>query len=54
LEAIEVVLTEELGQAMGWESYERKAGLRGYRNGVEARRLTTVAGTRGLLPPAGA
>jgi hypothetical protein len=37
LEAVEVVLAEELSQALGSESYERTAGRRGYRNGVEVR-----------------
>jgi transposase-like protein len=53
LEVVEVVLAEELSQALGSESYERTAGRRGYRNGVEVRRLTTVAGTRELRVPRG-
>lgn len=53
LEVVEVVLVEELSQALGSESYERTVGRRGYRNGVEQRRLTTVAGTRTLEVPRG-
>ena len=53
LEVVEVVLAEELSQALGSESYERTAGRRGYRNGVEVRRLTTAAGTRELRVPRG-
>jgi putative transposase len=53
LEAVEVVLAEELSQALGSESYERTAGRRGYRNGVEERHLTTVAGTRKVRIPRG-
>jgi transposase-like protein len=53
LAVVEVVLAEELSQALGSESYERTAGRRGYRNGVEVRRLTTVAGTRELRVPRG-
>lgn len=51
LEAIEVVLAEELTQALGSNAYERTAERRGYRNGVEVRRLTTVAGTREVKVP---
>lgn len=46
LEAVEVVLAEELSRALGSESYERTPGRRGYRNGVEVRQVTTVAETR--------
>jgi transposase-like protein len=53
LEAVEIILAEELSQVLGSESYERTAGRRGYRNGVEVRRLTTVAGTRELRVPRG-
>ena len=41
LEAIEVVLEEEVDQALGCVSYERSEGRRGYRNGAETRRVTT-------------
>lgn len=53
LEAVEVVLAEELSQALGSASYERTPGRRGYRNGVEVRELTTVAGTRKVRIPRG-
>ncbi|HVT57823.1 MAG TPA: serine hydrolase [Thermoanaerobaculia bacterium] len=53
LEALEVVLAEELGQAIGAASYERAARRRGYRNGVELRRLTTVNGAREVQVPRG-
>jgi putative transposase len=53
LEVVEVVLAEELSQALGSESYERTAGRRGYRNGFEERQLTTVAGTREVRVPRG-
>ena len=44
LEAIEVVLEEEVDQALGCVSYERSEGRRGYRNGAETRRVTTSVG----------
>ena len=40
LEAIEVVLEEEVDQALGCRSYERAEDRRGYRNGAETRRVT--------------
>ena len=46
LEAIEVVLEEEVDQALGCGSYERAEDRRGYRNGAETRRVTTSVGTR--------
>ena len=48
LEAIEVVLEEEVDQALGCRSYERAEDRRGYRNGAETRRVTTSVGTREL------
>ena len=51
LEAIEVVLEEEVDQALGCVSYERSEGRRGYRNGAETRRVTTSVGTRELRVP---
>ena len=39
LEAIEVVLEEEVDQALGCRSYERAEDRRGYRNGAETRRV---------------
>ena len=51
LEAIEVVLEEEVDQALGCCSYERAEDRRGYRNGAETRRVTTSVGTRELRVP---
>ena len=51
LEAIEVVLEEEVDQALGCGSYERAEDRRGYRNGAETRRVTTPVGTRELRVP---
>ena len=51
LEAIEVVLEEEVNQALGCGSYERAEDRRGYRNGAETRRVTTSVGTRELRVP---
>ncbi len=44
LEAIEVVLEEEVNQALGCGSYERAEDRRGYRNGAETRRVTAYSG----------
>ena len=54
LEAIELVIEEELSQALGCGAYERSEERRGYRtslNGVELRRVTTAVGTRELRVP---
>ena len=51
LEAIEVVIDEELDQALGCRAYERSEERRGYRNGTETRRVTTAVGTRELRVP---
>ena len=51
LEALEVVLEEEVDQALGCGSYERAEDRRGYRNGAETRRVTTSVGTRELRVP---
>ena len=51
LEANEVVLEEEVDQALGCCSYERAEDCRGYRNGAETRRVTTSVGTRELRVP---
>ena len=51
LEAIGVVLEEEVDQALGCCSYERAEDRRGYRNGAETRRVTTSVGTRELRVP---
>ena len=40
LEAIEVVLEEELAEALGTQRYERSEDRAGYRNGHEPRRGT--------------
>lgn len=53
LEAIEVVLEEELTEALGTGRYERGEGRRGYRNGHESRRITTAVGTETLAVPRG-
>jgi len=52
-EAVEMVLEEELSLALGPEWYERSAARRGYRHGVERRRVTTAQGTRKLAVPRG-
>ena len=51
LEAIEVLLEEEVDQALGCRSYERAEDRRGYRNGADTRRVTTSVGTRELRVP---
>jgi len=51
LEAIEIVIDEEVDQALGCRAYERSEERRGYRNGVETRRVTTTVGTRELRVP---
>lgn len=53
LEAVELVLEQELQEALGAQPYERTAVRRGYRNGATLRRVTTVAGTRPLRVPRG-
>ena len=53
LEAIEVVLEEELTDALGMGRYERGEERRGYRNGHERRRITTAVGTATLSVPRG-
>ncbi len=52
-EAIEVVVQEELAEALGSGRYERSDQRRGYRNGFEVRTVTTEAGTRQLRIPRG-
>ena len=51
LETIEIVIEEELSQALGCVAYERSEQRRGYRNGVETRRVTTAVGTSELRVP---
>ena len=46
LEAIEVVLEEEVDQALGCRSYKRAEDRRGYRNGAETRRVTAYSSHR--------
>jgi transposase-like protein len=53
LEAIEVVLEEELTEALGTGRYERGEDRRGVRNGHERRRITTAVGTETLAVPRG-
>lgn len=52
-EAIEVVLEEELAEALGCGSYERCGERLGYRNGKERRRITTAYGLKELEIPRG-
>lgn len=53
LEAIEIVLEEELTAALGSSRYERSPIRQGYRNGVEPRRITTPVGTQPVRVPRG-
>ena len=53
LEAVELVLEEELTEALGTDRYERAEGRRGYRNGSQRRRITTALGPRELRVPRG-
>ncbi len=53
LEAIELVLEEELTAALGTGRYERGAARRGYRNGHQTRRITMAVGTQTLEVPRG-
>ena len=41
LEAMEIVLEEELSEALGSSRYERSESRRGYRKGAEKRTITT-------------
>ncbi len=52
-EAIEVVLEEELDEALGCGAYERSSGRRGYRNGSPAREITTGVGLQRIRVPRG-
>jgi transposase-like protein len=51
LQAVELVLEEEIAEALGTARYERAASRRGYRNGREERRITTALGTQTLHVP---
>ncbi len=53
LEAVELVLEEELTEALGTERYERSEHRAGYRNGHEERRITTEYGAHTLQVPRG-
>ena len=46
LEAVQLVLEEELSEALGSGRYERCDERRGYRNGHETRKITTELGQR--------
>ncbi len=52
-EAIEVVLEEELDEALGCGAYERSSGRRGYRNGSPVRGITTGVGLQRIRVPRG-
>lgn len=51
--AIEIVLEEELEQALGCTRYDRSEARRGYRNGAIERRVTTESGLQRLRIPRG-
>jgi transposase-like protein len=51
LQAIELVLEEELTEALGTGRYERGDARRGYRNGHQTRRITTAVGAQTLEVP---
>ena len=53
LEAVELVLEEELSAALGTDRYERSEGRRGYRNGHEQRQVTTEVGLQTVSVPRG-
>ncbi len=53
LEAVQVVLEEELDEALGARRYARSEQRRGTRNGHQARRITTSLGTATLEVPRG-
>ena len=53
LEAIELVLEEELTEALGTGRYERGDARCGYRNGHQTRRITMAVGTQTLEVPRG-
>ncbi len=51
LEAIEVVLEEEVAQALGVGRHERGEQRQGYRNGAKERRVTTANGSQAIKVP---
>lgn len=53
LEAVEIVLEEELADVLGTQRYERQEQRRGYRNGKQSRRVTTSIGVRDVQVPRG-
>ena len=53
LEAMEIVLEEELSEALGSTRYERSESRRGYRNGSEKRMVTTSLGAEEIEIPRG-
>jgi putative transposase len=53
LEAVQLVLEEELSEALGTSRYERSDERRGYRNGHETRTITTELGSQTLEVPRG-
>ena len=53
LEAMEIVLQEELSEALGSTRYERSESRRGYRNGSEKRTVTTSLGSEEIEIPRG-
>ena len=53
LEAVELVLEEELTEALGTPRYERGSERCGYRNGHQTRHITTALGPRDLRVPRG-
>ncbi len=53
LETVQIVLEEELSEALGTGRYERSEARQGYRNGHETRRITTQMGTQELEVPRG-
>ncbi len=53
LEAMEIVLEEELSEALGSTRYERSESRRGYRNGSEKRTVTTSLGSEEIEIPRG-
>lgn len=52
-DAIQVVLEEELAEALGCESYERSSSRQGYRNGTVTRPITTTNGLQEFEVPRG-
>ena len=53
MEAIEIVLEEQLSETRGSTRYERSESQRGYRNGSEKRTVTTSLGSAASDLPRG-